>query len=358
MVIERINSLYSKYESHLSSLFLVGGFVFDILTLRRVDNFFENFVIVLYFIITASIIIVLNRNKNEEENKDSRLDFWLLNLLQFSLGGLLSAFLVLYFRSATLSVSWPFLLLLLLSFIANERLKHHYQRLVYQVSFLFLALLLFSIFSLPVVFGLIGPLIFILSGLVSLLFVWLYLGLLNKISVGKVRQSMKMLWTSIALIFGFVNVLYFTNIIPPLPLSLKEGDIYHYVVKDGMGNYNVIAEEKSWLNYFKIREQVTSYPGESLYAYTAIFSPAKFNTSIIHRWQSYDSENGRWVTFSKITLNTSGGRDNGYRTYSASSVTPGIWRVEVLTLNGQVLGRIGFEVKYAQIPPKLITEVH
>ncbi|MEK7194447.1 MAG: DUF2914 domain-containing protein [Patescibacteria group bacterium] len=358
MVIERINSLYSKYESHLSSLFLIGGFVFDILTLRRADTFWENFWIVTHLSIVAVTILILNRGRASGLKVQSKRDTWPLYLLQFSFGGLLSAFLILYFRSAALSASWPFIVFLAVAFLLNERLRNRYERLTYQVTFFFLALLLFFIYFIPVVMGVLGPAIFVFSCATALVASRLFLAILGRWNKDGIQATRRPLQISLISIFVVINVLYFTNIIPPIPLSLREGNIYHYVVKDGMGNYSVIAEEKSWLNYFKIREQVTSYPGESLYAYTAIFSPARFNTKVVHKWQYYDLENGDWITFSKITLNTSGGRDNGYRTYSMASVTPGIWRVEVLTPSGQVLGRIGFEVKYTQIPPKLVTEVH
>jgi len=37
MVINRLKNWYGKYERPISSLSLIGGFVFDALTLRRVD---------------------------------------------------------------------------------------------------------------------------------------------------------------------------------------------------------------------------------------------------------------------------------------------------------------------------------
>ena len=111
MYLSKLNSFYKNYEYHISSIALVLGFVFDVLTLRRADAFFENFWVVFHLVVVATAILLINR-KNKKENVESESDFWLLNLMQFSFGGLLSAFLILYFRSASLAVSWPFLLML------------------------------------------------------------------------------------------------------------------------------------------------------------------------------------------------------------------------------------------------------
>ncbi|OPX31632.1 hypothetical protein B1H10_08545 [candidate division KSB1 bacterium 4484_188] len=42
----------------------------------------------------------------------------------------------------------------------------------------------------------------------------------------------------------------------------------------------------------------------------------------------------------------SGGRKGGYRGYTYKThVTPGKWRVEIVTEDERILGRIGFEIK-------------
>lgn len=357
MLWSKINSVYKNYEYHISSIALVGGFIFDVLTLRRADAFFENFWVIFHLLVVAIAILLINR-KSRKDNEESDLDFWLLNLMQFSFGGLLSAFLILYFRSASLMVSWPFLLMLALAFIANERLKRHYQRLTYQVSFFFSALLLFSIFFVPVIIGVIGPGVFVLSGVISLLVLRIFLAVLSVVSGDKFVLSINYLRGIVLGIFALINILYFTNIIPPIPLSLREGGVYHSVDKEITGEYVLRAERKSWLEYFYPTTKVNILPGQNLFIYTAIFSPAKFNTKIVHEWQYFDNEKNNWVSVSRVLLPITGGRDSGYRTYSISSVVPGKWRVGVLTERGQVLGRISFEVLYVGVQPELVTEIH
>jgi Protein of unknown function (DUF2914) len=357
MSINRVSLLYKSYERHIASLALFGGFIFDILTLRRADNLWENSWVIGYLVIVAVVVLLLNKKRTEPVLADNERDFWLVNLLQFSFGGLLSAFLILYFRSASIAASWPFLLLLALIFIGNERLKKHYERLTYQVSVFFLALLLFFIFFVPVVIGVIGPWVFILSGVASLLFIRIFLAILESVSGDHFLHSLSSIRVSILSIFIAMNIFYFTNIIPPIPLSLREGGVYHSVDKEPTGEYVIRREDSKWYEFFIPYPEVHPIRGQSLYAYTSVFSPAKFRITAIHEWQFYDEEDGRWVTTSKIPLPISGGRDQGFRTYSYANVEEGKWRINVLTEKGQILGRIGFKVAYALTPRDLVTEV-
>ncbi len=187
----QFSAAYARLERPISSISLLGGFAFDAVTLKRVDTFRENFWIVAHLAVVAVCILLLNRtenlgrteklnrtqdgspaenisateninvteNLNRAENRDadrpdsrdpSQAHFWFINMLQFAFGGLLSTFLVFYFRSGSLRASWPFFLILGAAFVANENLKAHYARLAFQLSFFFLSLFCFMIYILPV----------------------------------------------------------------------------------------------------------------------------------------------------------------------------------------------------------------
>lgn len=337
----KVVTWYRQYERPLYAFSLFGGFAFDAFTLHRVDALWENLWLILHLVVVAVVILVVNRKK---EDDNSEFEFWMVGLLQFAYGGLLSAFLVFYFRGATLSVSWPFLLLLALVFFMNERFKEHYSRLTFQVSLLFLSIYLFMIFAVPVLVGTIGPWIFILSGVLSLFLVHLFLKILERFSKDKLIVSRNSIRFSVLGVFALMNIFYFTNIIPPLPVSLHEGGIYRSVVRDPSGGYIFDSGPRNWFDYFSLYPTVHARTGDSLYAYTAIFSPASFSTSVIHEWERYNEEGGRWIEMSRISLDINGGREEGYRTYSVSRVNPGKWRVNVRTPSGQVVGRLNFRV--------------
>jgi len=380
-----MRTAYARFERPVSSASLLGGFVFDAVTLKRVDMFWENFWIIAHIAIAGICILLINRNdrridihtenhaaglKDQNPVSDpvshpdtvpepdpSKSQFWFINTLQFFFGGLLSTFLVFYFRSGSLRVSWPFFLILGAAFVANEKLKHHYARLTFQISFFFLSLFCFTIFILPVVLHRIGPFIFLLSGAVSLAFLYLFLCLLRSVAGQGLATSERTLYAYIGVIFLTINFLYFLNVIPPIPLSLQDASVHHAVTRNAEGNYAVQSEIPGPFHFFRIMETFHTTPGAPVYAYSAIFSPTSLNTTIVHAWQFYEPKRG-WTTKSRVELPVRGGRGGGYRTYSIrTGITAGAWRVNVETPTGALLGRLRFNVVLQPADPALITQL-
>jgi len=148
---QRIISFYKIHEHRISSYALLLGFIVDNFTLRRIDLFFENITMISYLVIAGTSIALLNIL--EEKGVASlhpifeRAHVLLSLVIQFVFGGLFSAFVVFYSRSASWASSWPFILVLLGLLIGNEFFKKRYERLVFQVSIYFIAL--FSYFIPP-----------------------------------------------------------------------------------------------------------------------------------------------------------------------------------------------------------------
>ncbi len=338
---------YKKFERPISSISLIGGFVFDAVTLTRVDEFKENLWVVVHLAIVGACIILINRKEDASteaaENPDS-VHFWLVNILQFFFGGLLSTYLVFYFRSGTIAGSWPFLLILAAAFIANESLKKHYTRLVFQISLFFLSLYAFAIYLMPILFHQLGTWVFISSGIVSLAALWVFVKILGWVAGERFVKSRWLLRFVVVVLIVAVNACYFLNLIPPIPLSLKDAGIYHSLVANAPGNYTVTQENKGWFSFFDVYEKIhITGSGDSLIAYSAVFSPTSLDTDILHVWQTYDSATRKWITRAKISLSVLGGRGGGYRTYSElSGITPGLWLVNVETPDGKVIGALRF----------------
>ena len=255
--------------------------------------------------------------------------------------------------------SWPFILFLLVLLVGNELWKKHYQRLTFQISILFISIYLFLVFLLPVLFHRLGADIFVLSGILSLIIVFLFTLVLKKYTGEKFKIHHNTLRLSVIIIFIMMNVLYFTNIIPPIPLSLKEAGVYHNITRNNAGNYLVQAEAGNWLNYFKQYPVFHKSINDSVYVFSAVFSPTKFEAEIVHQWQYYDEVKKEWIDSSKITLPITGGREEGFRTYSFKrSIIPGLWRVKVINMRGQVLGKINFKVETSTSTPDLVTKTY
>lgn len=350
--ITKLKHWYETYERKISVASLTFGFIVDSFTMQRIDALRENAWIAGNLVLAGLCIIFLNRGKNEGVKH-----FWLSNLLQFSFGTLLGSVFIFYFRSATLSATWPFLLLILMAILGNEFFQKRYEKLAFQLSFFYFALFSFIIFLVPLLLKNIGAEIFILSGVVSLLFLWLYLEALRRFARERFLESRTHVWFLVGAIFILINTLYFTNMIPPIPLSLKDAGIYHDIERSVKGNYIVYDEVRGAERYFTFREPIHWRQGETLYAYTAIFSPGSLNTDIAHEWQ-YKNKRGEWETATRIPLYLSGGRSGGFRTYSKKEVfTPGEWRVDVKTLRGQIIGRISFKIVPVENEPDLVAEI-
>jgi hypothetical protein len=155
-------------------------------------------------------------------------------------------------------------------------------------------------------------------------------------------------------IYCLVNFLYFTNLIPPIPLSLKEAGIYHSVQIIRPGNYNVTYEDYGWRGFFKLYPDFRAVNGAPVYAYSAIFSPIGLNITIMDEWQHYDTSQNKWITAGVISLPVIGGRAGGFHTFSTrSNLDAGKWRVNVKTSANQIIGQLRFNIVPVDTEPVL-----
>jgi hypothetical protein len=174
----------------------------------------------------------------------------------------------------------------------------------------------------------------------------------------KKTLNKKLTLSLIVVIFSLINFLYFTNLIPPIPLSLKDGGIYHLIQRNQNGNYDIAYESHGWKDYFKLYKDFNVTPGSTVYAYSAIFSPKDLNLTIIHEWQYYNTGSKKWVTGAVVSLPVTGGRDGGFRTYSKRvNIAPGKWRVNVETLQGKTIGRLRFNIVSVYTEPIILNSV-
>ena len=353
---EKFKNWFFKYERRLSSGALLFGFILDNLTLTRIDLFYDNLVLILYLFVAGASILFLHiiETKNLTGKVFSNIKHTLPISMQFAFGGLFSGFAIFYTRSASLIESWPFLLLLVALLIGNEFLRERYGRFTFQISIYFFAVFSFMIFFVPTLLGKMGPLVFLLSGAVSLVLIWGFVRALDAVIHEKVQKSKKYLIASTGSIFIAINVLYFTNIIPPIPLSLKDVQVAHLVERVGIESYKVVTEEQNFFEALNPTKTVHIQKGKSVYMYSAIFAPTDLDTKIFHSWEYYDTVLNKWVKTDRIGFAIVGGRDGGYRGYSVkSSLVEGKWRVRVVTGRDQTLGRIEFEVKFIDDATKL-----
>jgi len=355
-IFDSVKNFFAKYEKRLSVAAFITGFVVDNLTLTRIDLLFDNLVLFSYLAVAGGVIVFLSfSERGIFVGKFFAPARSLAPLaMQFAFGGLFSGFFIFYSRSASLPASWPFLFVLLFLLLGNEFFKTRYTKTTFQISIFYFTLFSFLIFYVPIIVGSMSAWIFLLSGFLSIVTIKLFIKLLVRISPNEMHASRNLLVASIAVIFITVNIMYFTNIIPPIPLSLKDAGIYHFVEREN-GNYKVSYEKRLWREYLPFVDKVIHRAhGEQIYFYSAVFAPTKISVPVFHEWQYFNEAAGEWVTASKIGFPISGGRDGGYRGYTVKeALMPGKWRVNIITERGQILGRTSFIIEDTKSVPIL-----
>jgi MFS family permease len=347
-----------QHERPLSALGMIAGFVSDNLMFRRIDLPNTQAIFAAYLGLAAAAILSLHflERRAREGRLYARWRALCPVATQFALGGLWSGFLVFYSRSAVVTTSWPYLLLLAGFLVGNEVLKRYHQRLVFTTVLLFFAVFSFAIVTLPVYTHTIGHWTFLASGVLALAVLVGFLYLLAAVNRAQFRTARAPIAAGVAGVYLLVNLFYFTNTLPPLPIALARIGIYHAVKKTG-DVYSAQGETQPWYTAFGIPPVLHVMPGQSIAAYSAVFAPTKLSTRIVHRWRRYDEKTGHWLTLSRVSFAINGGRDGGYRGYTIKhNPQPGDWRVDIDTGEGHLIGRMSFRVETASRVPAQIGE--
>jgi hypothetical protein len=341
-----------EHERTLSAFGMIAGFVTDNLMFRRIDLPNTQIIFGVYLGVAAASIAglhFLERQAREGRNY-ARWRALFPMATQFALGGLWSGFLVFYSRSAVLTQSWPYLAVLACIFLGNELLKAYHARLVFTAVLLFFGIFSDAIVTLPVYTHAIGALTFIASGLVAIGILVLFLYALAAINRSQLVAARGRIALGVFCVYVLMNVFYFTNTLPPLPLALARAGIYHTVKRTG-DVYTAVDEPAPWYGVFNPDPVIHVARGQSISAYSAVFAPIKISTRIVHRWRHYDTKAAHWRTLSTISYAINGGRDGGYRGYTIKhNPAPGDWRVDIATGEGRLIGRLAFRVETGDAP--------
>lgn len=343
-----IKTFLNEHKKYGPVIFFMGGFIWDSLTLGRIDGWYSNTVLFFYLIsLTLSLYIFNLAEDGYWENTflEPYLDY-APYAVQFFLGGLSSAYVIFFFQSVSFTKTLVFFIILLLLLFGNEFLKHRISNKYLQFGAYFFVTFTFFIFFLPILFGFMNTFLFIFSGIAGLS-VTIYLVRLVYRKSPSTREDVNKK-KLLALIFGiylFINGCYYFNLIPPVPLSLQRGLVAYNVSKSG-NTFEVTYEQSRFPNFWKSFRPTYYYSdSDSVFIYTSIFAPADLTQTVQHRWKWYDPDRERWNVTDTINYEVTGGREGGYRGYTFKrNIWPGLWVVDVTTGNGLVLGAIEFSI--------------
>jgi hypothetical protein len=124
--------------------------------------------------------------------------------------------------------------------------------------------------------------------------------------------------------------------------------VYHKVERQG--DHYVLHHEKPWWKFWRVGDQdFLARPGDRVFFFVAVFSPARFDDSVNLVWSYKDPKQG-WQVSDRIPMRVTGGRQGGYRGATVKqNFLPGDWRVSVQTTDGREIGRLYFEVTKAEL---------
>jgi len=349
----------------MAAVFFLGGVTWDSLTLTRIDRLLDNAVLLLYLVLLGILIVMSartdwNRNNGTNATADAvtaregaavswmdRMQPYYRRGIQFLLGGLFSAYAIFYSKSASLTSTGVFLMLLVVLLVGNEFVRDRLTNVRLLVGLYSLVSLSFFTFFLPVITRAMNTWIFLVgavlsAGLTVILVRVIYRGLQGVGARERVLAGLPGL-ALVGLLVGF----YFLNLIPPVPLSLRFGGVYHEVARED-GSFRLTYYSNNWYRFWQRSDDPFRGAGP-VYCFTAVFAPVDLHTTIYHRWQ-FRPLDGKGVpgysTTDRIGFPIAGGRDDGYRGYTVKqAVTPGDWRVDVETAEGHILGRVSFRVE-------------
>src|SRR5574341_226424 len=333
-----------------AALFFFAGVTYDSLTLTRIDRLQDNLVLLLYLAALGVLTVLAARAEPLAGSQPARGQPLYRVGIQFLLGGLFSAYAIFYSRSASLTTAGIFALVLVGLLVGNEFLRDRLSNLRLLLGLYSLASFSFFTFFIPVLAGLMNTAVFLVGARLSLGLTLMLTWLIHR--GRRERGSSRILRASLPAmgVIGTLVAFYFLNWIPPVPLSLQFGGIYHGVSRED-GIYRLAYESRPWYRIWERSDD--PFHGEGpVYCFTAVFAPVDLTSTVYHRWQRRPVEGEgkakNYVTTDRIGFPISGGRDAGYRGFTVKQrVTPGDWRVDVETADGRIIGRVSFRVERA-----------
>ena len=169
---EKVIQFYQRYEHLASPAFFVFGFLLDIFTLGRIDETTNIILFLLYGFCSVFIFLwelelfSLDTTKTPLKQIHEYRD----EIFHFSLGALLSAFTLFYFKSASLATSLVFLVFMFALLLLNELPAIQKKGPLFKGVLLQVILFSFLLVYIPLIAGQVGTLIFTVVCLAYLIF--------------------------------------------------------------------------------------------------------------------------------------------------------------------------------------------
>ena len=334
-----------KYPWALPAIFFILGFIFDLVTLGRIDDFWTITQQAVFLFILTLIIFYECVDQIKMFHLPRTLDVvwhYREEIIHFMFGGLLSAYTIFYFKSSSALSTIVFLGFMLGILIANELPLLRKLGLAIRFALLSLCWVSFWGYVVPILWKSVGilPLLFSIFLTILIMGGLAYLLWKKTENIKVIKRDVILPSASVLIIF---LLLYILGLIPPVPISIQYIGVYHGVERVD-GKY-LLAHSRPWWKVWHNGDQhYYARKDDVIYLFARIFSPSQFEDKIIVHWFFYDPRHG-WETRDTIPFSVRGGRSEGFRGIAQKKhYSAGDWRVQVETSDGREIGRITFTV--------------
>ncbi len=345
-VVERIEAARRAHPHLEIALFFSAGFLFDVLTLGRIDDVATLSMQGVYLLVLCLLLLA----DQWVELTGRRLGPWLGRAwalreegIHFFLGGLLSAYSLFYLRSASVLSSILFVGVMFALLVGNELPSLRRLGPVVRFALFSFCITSFLAYLLPVAAGRLSRTFFFLAAGTAIAVTLSLAHLIGRWAEDRRLGLKRAGIPGVAVQAGLVG-LFLLDAVPPVPLSVRHLGVYHEVERQG--DVYVLRHEKPAWRFFEEGDQrFYARDGDKVWVFARIFAPAEFRDAVYLVWE-YDHPKLGWTQTDRIRMSITGGREEGYRAFAYKAHwREGDWRVSVETSDGRTLGRIGLRVE-------------
>ncbi|MDQ5848143.1 MAG: DUF2914 domain-containing protein [Pseudomonadota bacterium] len=357
-LIDRLSAYYGGNERAVAAVFFAAGFVFDMLTLGRIDSWLMIGQQAVYLTVILLALVHLFLEQASPAVAPAGMSAvrrgyfrYRTAIVHFLLGALLNMYAIFFFKSASLLTSFAFLGFLVLLVLANESPRFKSLGLSFKFALLSLCFLSFFACVIPVLVGSIGLLTFLLSMAVGCLPLLAAAVWVRRFAPDLFPHARKQILIPLGSVLVAFLASYLFRLIPPVPLSIPFIGVYHAVERSG-DSFRLSHQRPRWRVWHNGDQSFLAQPGDKVYVFFRVFSPTRFSDEVLMRWYWKDGARG-WVLQDAIRIRIVGGRQEGFRGYGVkANYQPGHWKVQIETIDEREIGRVYFDLQTVPAAPR------
>ena len=354
----RLQEFRHRHAKAEIAVFFAAGFLFDIFTLTRIDDFLTLLQQGTYLVLLGGLMLLDERYRAGLAAPPRWLaPAWRFSedVIHFLFGSLLSSFTLLYLKSSSGFTSLLFMSILGTLLVANELPRFRELGPVVRFALLSLCVTSYGALLLPILLGSIRKWMFVAAVVLACAVAGWCVRTLS-CWTGDIRSAHRRVAAPAFGMQAILVVAYFAGAIPPVPLSVQFIGIYHEVTpaaaqaasetaKPAAGRTYELRHQRPWWKIWQHGDQdFAARPGDIVYCFARIFAPRGFRDAVYVRWL-WQGRRGGWLDQGRAQLGIVGGRGDGFRAFATKkNYQPGRWRVEIETEDGRDIGVIYFNL--------------